>query len=221
MNVVRVWDLPTRVFHWSLAAAVPTMVLTGQVGGAWMKWHFLLGYTVIALLLFRVIWGFFGGYWSRFSTFVHRPHMVIGYLRQREGSAMSVGHNPLGGYSVLAMLLTLLAQAASGLMSDDEILSAGPLAHRLPEAMVRAMTFLHTGPGKWVVILLLLLHVLAIAWYRVGRSENLIRPMLNGEKSLQQEAPESRDDNQARGLALILLLCCATLIAAMLAWARQ
>jgi cytochrome b len=202
-----------------LAVTVPAMVITGYFGGAWMGWHYRIGYAVLTLLLFRLVWGFVGGYWSRFTHFVRRPWAVVAYLRLGNAGA-SVGHNPLGAYSVLSMLLALLAQAASGLMSDDEVLSAGPLVHKVPEGLVRVMSYLHTGPVKLVVILLVCMHLLAIAWYRLRRQENLISPMILGDKKLERCAVASRDDCQARGLAVFLVLACAALVAALLAWAR-
>lgn len=220
MTVVRVWDLPTRAFHWALAAAVPAMVVTGELGGNWLEWHFRLGYAVLTLLLFRLGWGFLGGHWSRFSTFLRGPRTVYAYFRQQAPASIAVGHNPLGGYSVMAMLLVLLLQAISGLMSDDDILHAGPLAHSVSEGVVRAMRTLHAGAGKRVLILLVLLHVAAIVWYRLRQKQNLLGPMVHGDKELERGAPDSRDDSQARGLALVLLLGCAALVAALLAWAR-
>ena len=220
MHIVRGWDLPTRVFHWTLALAVPAMVVSGEIGGAWMEWHFRLGYAVLTLLLFRLGWGFVGGHWSRFGSFVRRPTDVWAYLRQAPAPASAPGHNPLGGYSVLAMLTMLACQAASGLMSDDEILSAGPLVHKASEALVRTMTYLHTGPVKYLLVFLLLLHLLAIAWYRFGKRQNLLGPMLLGDKVLEQSTIASRDDAGTRSLALLLALACAGAVAALLAWAR-
>jgi cytochrome b len=108
-RTVRVWDLPTRVFHWLLAACVLGLLVTGHVGGALMAWHARLGYAVLALLLFRVLWGFVGGYWSRFAAFVAGPARIIAYLRGAD-CPDRLGHNPLGAVSVLAMIALLLVQ---------------------------------------------------------------------------------------------------------------
>ena len=100
---VRVWDLPTRVFHWTLAACVIALVATGQIGGSAMDWHFRFGYAVLTLLLFRLAWGFVGGHWSRFSSFLYAPSTVLRYLRGQGGPELSAGHNPLGAGSVFAL----------------------------------------------------------------------------------------------------------------------
>ena len=219
MKVVRVWDLPTRLFHWVLVATVIGLVITGNVGGDAMVWHFRLGYTVLTLLLFRIGWGFVGGRWSRFSSFVRAPWSVIGYLRDKESDA-SPGHNPLGAYSVLALLAMALAQASAGLMSDDEIMAAGPLVSKVPSDWVTLASFLHTKVFKAVLLALVLLHVGAILWYRFGKRVNLVTPMLTGDKTLPQPVPASRDDAASRLLALGILMVCALAVALLVRWAQ-
>jgi len=118
---VRVWDLPTRLFHWTLALTIIGSIVTAKVGGNAMAWHFRLGYVVFALLLFRLLWGFFGGQWSRFASFFPTPARLSRYLGGRATAADTAGHNPLGALSVLAMLLVLGAQVGSGLFSDDDL----------------------------------------------------------------------------------------------------
>jgi len=96
MSKVRIWDLPTRVFHWALVACIVGLVVTGQIGGTAMAWHFRLGYVVLSLLLFRLVWGFVGGHWSRFAVFVRSPATIAAYLRGHKTPEMEAGHNPLG-----------------------------------------------------------------------------------------------------------------------------
>lgn len=220
MNIVRVWDLPTRVFHWTLAGAIVGLVITGQVGGGAMVWHFRLGYLVLTLLLFRVVWGFVGGYWSRFGSFLAAPTKLLAYLRGTSGGTVSVGHTPLGGYSVLALLLAGLAQVTTGLMSDDEILAAGPLVAKVPPEWVSMASFLHTEVFKLVLVLLVVVHLVAIAWYRWKRQENLTRAMLWGDKHLVVSAPSSEDSAGARLRAVVVLLACAACVGGLLAWAQ-
>ena len=114
MNKVRIWDLPTRVFHWGLVLCLVGLIGTGKIGGEAMVWHFRLGYTVLSLLLFRLVWGFMGGFWSRFHVFVVGPMAIWRYLQGRHSSP-AVGHNPLGALSVLAMLGFILIQVSTGL----------------------------------------------------------------------------------------------------------
>lgn len=161
-HTVRVWDLPTRVFHWALVLGVIGLVATGEVGGDAMLWHFRLGYAVLSLLLFRVLWGFVGGRWSRFASFVHGPSTVLAYLRGQGRPEHSVGHNPLGAGSVLALLGMLLLQVLSGSFSDDEIAATGPMARFVSNATVKLLTQYHSEVGKSILILLVVLHVGAI-----------------------------------------------------------
>src|ERR1035437_10986618 len=118
---IRGWDLPPRLFHWALVLCFAASIVTGTIGGSAMAWHFRSGCLVLSLLLFRLVWGFIGGRWSRFASFVHRPATVLAYIRGQGLPDHSVGHNPLGAGSVLALLSFLLLQVASGSFSDDEI----------------------------------------------------------------------------------------------------
>jgi cytochrome b len=213
----RVWDLPTRLFHWSLAAAVVALILTGRNGA--MDWHFRLGDTVLALLLFRLVWGFVGGRWSRFAAFVRGPSAVLAHLRGRGHPDHLVGHTPLGAVSVLAMLAILALQVATGLMADDEIANAGPLAQRVPEAVSSWATAWHAERGQWVVMALIALHVLAIAYHVGVRRHRLVAPMVSGDKLLAPGATApSRDDARSRLTALALFVACAAFAAWLGSW---
>jgi cytochrome b len=217
---VRVWDLPTRVFHWALALCVVGLVATGQVGGDAMVWHFRLGYAVLTLVLFRLVWGVIGGYWSRFTSFVPSPGNLIAYLKSGDKNSTAIGHNPLGALSVLGLLSAALLQVSAGLMSDDEILATGPLVSKVPPDWVSVATFFHTEVGKLLLIGLVALHVAAIAWYRFKKNENLVRPMVLGDKELPGVHVSSRDDAGSRLGALIIFLACALLVAGLLRWTQ-
>lgn len=210
----RVWDLPTRVFHWALAAAVVGSVVTAKIGGNAMVWHFRLGYAVCALLLFRLVWGLVGGHWSRFSSFVYAPATVLRYLRgaPRPDDHFEVGHNPLGALSVLALIALLLAQVGSGLVADDEIASVGPLNRFVGNAVAGWATSWHADYGSNALLVLIGLHVAAVAFYLVRRHDNLVRPMIDGNKALPPGTPVSRDTAGTRLAALGLLLACAALV---------
>lgn len=207
---VRVWDLPTRLFHWSLFGCIVALVVTAKLGGNAMVWHFRLGHAVLALLLFRLLWGFVGGHWSRFASFLHTPRAVLQHLRG-DAEQSSVGHSPLGALSVFALLAVLTLQVATGLASDDEISFAGPLTRFLPSAIVGQATAYHKDWGQWLVIALVLLHVAAVLFYLLVRRRNLIRPMLDGDKQLHAASAESRDDTSARVLALALAAACTAI----------
>jgi cytochrome b len=212
---VRVWDLPTRLFHWALAVCVVASIVSARIGGNAMVWHFRLGYVVFTLLAFRVLWGLVGGHWSRFVNFVYAPGTVLRYLRgeSRAHEHHEVGHNPLGAFSVFALLALLAAQVGTGLFADDEIASAGPLIKYVSGATSLALTQWHKAFGQWLIIALVLLHVAAIAFYLVKKKHNLVRPMIVGDKALAPGVPAAVDNGRTRGLALLLVALCGGLVA--------
>jgi cytochrome b len=215
LRPVRVWDLPTRLFHWLLALAVVGLVTTAKIGGAAMTLHMRLGLLVLGLLLFRMAWGLVGGRWSRFASFIYAPATILRYLRSgsRDGEHFEVGHNPLGSLSVFGMLAILAVQVATGLVADDEIANVGPLNKYVATATGLAATGWHKTWGQWTVIALVLLHVAAIVGYRVVKKTNLVRPMLGGDKMLPSSVPAARDDIATRGLALVLALVAGGIVA--------
>ncbi|AKJ31717.1 cytochrome b/b6 domain-containing protein [Caldimonas brevitalea] len=199
---IRIWDLPTRLFHWALAASVIGLVVTAKTGGNAMVWHFRLGYLVLALLLFRLAWGLVGGHWSRFATFVYGPRSVLRYLRGGAPAAHTAGHNPLGSFSVFALLLALAAQVTTGLFADDEIAYAGPLAHQVSAELSLSLTWYHKVIGEPLLIALVVLHLLALAFYIGVKRQRLVAPMWHGDKEVDGDLPASRDGAGARWLAL-------------------
>lgn len=213
---VRVWDLPTRIFHWALVICVVGLVTTAQIGGSAMGWHFRFGYAVLSLLLFRLIWGVVGGKWSRFSSFLHSPTTIWRHLRGQSPPEHSVGHTPLGSLSVFALLAFLLVQVATGLVSDDEITTSGPLTRYVSGAVVSAATNYHTEIGKFMLLGLVVLHISAIIFYRVKKREDLIRPMIQGDKVTQVAVRGSRDDTRSRTFGAIVFFACAALVAGIL-----
>ncbi|MBL8352259.1 MAG: cytochrome b/b6 domain-containing protein [Burkholderiaceae bacterium] len=216
---VRVWDLPTRLFHWLLAAAVIGLVVTGKVGGNALVWHMRLGLLVFALLGFRLVWGFIGGRWSRFASFVRAPAALLRYLRgePRPGDHFEVGHNPLGALSVLAMIGVLVLQVATGLVADDEIATTGPLNRHVATATGLAATAWHKGWGQGLLLALVALHVAAIVAYRL-RGRNLVQPMLTGDQPLPPGVLPSADSAATRCAAAVVL----AIFAAIAVWiARQ
>lgn len=213
---VRVWDLPTRLFHWVLLACVAGLLITGHVGGGWMTWHFRLGYAVLALVLFRVLWGFLGGRWSRFVRIVPSPGTLWRYLKGRTSphEHLEVGHNPLGALSVLGLLGLLALQVACGLVSDDEIANVGPLNRFVSAETAAWATHWHKDIGQWLLVAAIVLHVSAIVFYRVKKQRDLVGPMWRGDKLLDAGTPASRDDTATRiGAAVVLALCAAAAVA--------
>lgn len=210
---VRIWDLPTRLFHWALVVCVVGAVASAKIGGNAMVWHMRLGYAILALLLFRAVWGLIGGRWSRFANFIYGPAAYLRYLRGRPGAEdrFEIGHNPLGALSVLLMLGWLAVQVGSGLIADDEIATTGPLVRFVTMETSLAWTSHHKELGQAGVFALVALHLAAIVFYRL-RGKNLVLPMLTGDKALTAQVPASRDTVLTRGLALLVMAAAAVAV---------
>ena len=214
LTTVRVWDLPTRAFHWLLASCVFGSIASAWIGGNAMAWHFRVGYVVFTLLGFRILWGLVGGHWSRFANFVYAPATIARYLRgaSQAHEHHEVGHNPLGALSVFGLLGLLALQVGTGLFADDEIASSGPLVKFVRGATSLALTKWHKSVGQWLIITLIVLHIGAVLYYLTAKKRDLLRPMLSGDKQLVVPAPAAIDDGRSRTLAAVLLALCSGLV---------
>jgi len=186
----RVWDLPTRLFHWALVASVTAGWALGEFRSfSTINWHFYLGYTTGGLILFRLIWGIVGPPTARLSALFPKPSEVIDYLRHlsdREPSAV-VGHSPLGSLSVLALLTSLMVQVSTGLFAeDDSLFSEGPLSYLVEEKTVQFCNAIHEI-NSGILMGLVILHVGALLFYLIWKRENLIRPMITGWKIVRRD----------------------------------
>lgn len=186
MQKVRVWDLPLRLFHWALAisvigayicikAAAQSSGWFSTSGIDWMYWHTLLGYSTVALILFRIIWGIVGPKYARFTQFIRGPGAILAYFR---GEYQGLGHNPLGALSVIALLLIFGFQGFSGLFVDD-FLWPGPLAY-LSSAWSKTLSTLHRQ-NEIIMIAIFILHIAAIVYYRLVKKNNLLPAMITGD----------------------------------------
>jgi len=204
---IRVWDLPLRLFHWALAVCVTTSIVTGLIGGNAMQVHFWSGYCLIALLVFRLVWGVIGSHHARFWNFVRGPRDVLRYVRGDDPRPphLRIGHNPLGSLSVIALLLVVSLQVISGLFANDEIFNEGPLANYVSGRTSAILTFYHTTIGQPLIYALVGLHLAAIAYYAIIKRENLVRPMLTGDIDTVAGAPAARDTWALRLLALLIV----------------
>ena len=201
---ILVWDAPVRVFHWVLAVLVVFSFVTGKVAGSWLEWHMRSGYAILALVIFRLAWGLIGSDTARFASFLRGPGIAIGYLRETlaRRHPRVLGHNPLGGWMVVFMLLVLLVQALSGLFVDDEIMTQGPLTGKASGAVVARLTALHHY-NHWVIAGMVALHLVAIATYHWVLKVNLVSPMVNGSIPAQPGATAPRTASTT--LAAVLL----------------
>jgi cytochrome b len=204
LHRIRIWDLPTRIFHLALLLAVTGLVATGLLGGSAMVWHFRCGQALLALLVFRLLWGIWGGHWSRFSAMWFSPVVLWTYLSGKGGNALRTGHSPMGSLSVLAFLVVLSVQVATGLVSDDAIATTGPLSHLVSNAVVASATAFHTQWGKLMILSLVVLHLSAIVGYSL-KGQPLVGAMVHGDKALPEPMPASRDDARSRLLAATFL----------------
>lgn len=187
---VRVWDVPTRLFHWSLAALVTASLVTGKfdsvLGATTLEWHRRFGYAILGLVAFRLVWGFAGGTHARFDSFLKGPAAVLAYARAMRGREhpVSVGHNPLGGWSVVAMIVAVAAQAVTGLfLVQEDYGFTGPLARFVSNAASGRLGAFHEA-NFWVIAGLVGLHLAAIATHAVAFGENLVAAMFSGTKRL-------------------------------------
>jgi len=211
-TAVKVWDAPVRLFHWLLVFLFAFMFFSGKSGSDWIEWHMRAGYAVLALVLFRILWGFAGSTHARFSNFLAGPSACVGFAKKllARAPAPHAGHNPLGGWMVLVLLLALLFQASTGLFANDDLLSEGPLASLVSKAMSDRLSTLHS----WNFNLLLLLaglHVIAVLYHAGFMKENLIGAMFTGVKHLPANAVAGSAPARFTSLwlALFLLLAAA------------
>lgn len=205
---IRVWDLPTRLFHWSMVVVVAGAILTGLNGGNMMVHHQRLGVILVGLIAFRLAWGFLGSHTARFSSFVRGPGAIAAYLR---GQWHGIGHNPLGALSVLALLALFGFQAISGLFANDDIAFEGPLRTLVDKSTSDWITGIHASM-LWWLLALVALHVGAVLFYAHAKKDNLVRPMLTGWK----EVDDTVEDPPRRGGLLNFLIALAIGVAA--AW---
>ncbi|MTE02115.1 cytochrome B [Paracoccus sp. YIM 132242] len=180
----RIWDPALRVFHWTLAVLVIANWLLGKIGPSDMTLHFWLGYGVIALLVFRLVWGFVGPATARFTRFVRGPRAVVSYAREmiHPHPTYWPGHSPVGALAVVAMLGVLALQVTTGLFADpDDYINVGPLASTVSSETSRMALRWHNR-GADLILILVLLHWAVILFYRLWKREDLVRPMIDGWK---------------------------------------
>ncbi len=184
-----------------------------------MQWHAYVGYCALTLILFRVCWGFVGSYHARFFNFIPSPNSLREYLQGQTKAVL--GHNPLGSFSVIALLFSVGLQAATGLFANDDIAFEGPFAKYVSNAMVELLTSIHRI-NSTILIILIGLHLSAIIYYQIFKHENLVKPMLVGDKEIDpsEEAKysptdlgrASKDGGLQRGFALLLLSLIAVIL---------
>jgi cytochrome b len=210
MRLLKVWDLPVRLFHWAIVLLILAAWLSQELDQ--MELHMWIGRTILTLLLFRIVWGFIGSDTARFGRFLRSPVAGLrhlGRLRQREPDR-EIGHNAAGGWMVLLMLLLLGVQAGTGLFSNDDGDTEGPLMHLVSKDQSDALSHIHSLNFK-LIEGAIVLHVVAIAAYRLLKRQDLVRPMISGKKLLPSDAAAPRLANPL--LALVTLIVAAAAVA--------
>lgn len=179
-----IWDLPTRLFHWLLVASLTIQYATAEWMDDAMEWHFYVGYFTIGLVLFRIIWGFIGPEHARFRHFLKGPGAIASYIRTLpdKHAAAHTGHNPLGGVFVVVMLLLIAVQAVSGLFMTDDVFLDGPYRHLVSSETQDLMNTLHHQVIN-ALLLVIALHIAAIAFYAIYKKQSLTPPMIHGKKA--------------------------------------
>lgn len=211
-KIIRVWDLPIRLFHWLLVLCIVGSLISVNLGGNAIEWHAYFGYSVLTLLVFRIVWGLIGSRHARFASFLPNKKAILDYLQGN--SPRVLGHNPIGALSVFALLFALMVQVVTGLFVDDEIAFQGPLAKYVSSSAASFLSEIHEG-NQVVIYTLVTIHIAAIWYYKKFKGENLIKPMISGDKEIDpsEEAnylpadlgQDSKDGALQRGFALLLL----------------
>lgn len=206
---VRVWDLPTRIFHWALALAILCGYVSRYYGDADFVWHKWNGYFVLILIVFRIIWGFVGGTTARFVNFFPLPSGMWRYARSfLRGGERYFGHNPLGGAMILVMLVAVLAQGVSGLFNSNDILFDGPFVKLVSDNAVKLAGVIHHYAFK-AIELLVVIHIAAALTYHFLKGEPLISAMFTGKKPADTYVGAA----ELRGGSLMLALACLAMAA--------
>lgn len=192
---VKVWDLPVRLFHWAIVLLLAFQLVSGKIGDEMMVWHAYSGYGVLALVIFRILWGFAGSTHARFASFLAGPAATLRFAKRlfsRE-AVPQVGHNPLGGWMVIALVASLALQAASGLFANDGVSVEGPLASLVSLDVSNDMSEFH----RWnlrLLVALSVVHVAAVLFHLFVKRENLTGAMFTGVKRVPEAAVRERRD---------------------------
>ena len=200
---IRLWDLPTRLFHWLLVLAVIAAVVSGQLGGNLIEVHGKIGLAIVGLIAFRLVWGFAGSTYARFAQFFPTPAKIKVYLK---GEWRGLGHNPLGGLSVFSLIFLLTVQVTSGLFSNDDIAFVGPLFELIDKSLSDRLSGIHHLLSN-VLIALVVLHVGAVIFHGRVKKDDLVKPMLTGWKEGVTGEPAKGGGIIALVVALVIAGC--------------
>jgi len=198
-----VWDLPTRLFHWLFVLTIVSLYFTAQPGDpTWMPWHMRLGYFALGLVSFRIIWGFIGPRHARFVNFLKGPGPILQYMR---GGIKAVGHNPMGGWMVVLMLVLVGVQVTTGLFTSDDIAFAGPYNPAVSSAHASLLGTIHHKNFYYFILTAVALHLCAITVYTFAFKEKLVPAMFHGHKDAEHVPATEAISNHELVKALIVI----------------
>ena len=206
-----IWDLPLRLFHWSFVLTIFALWYTAEQGSELVEIHMQIGYVALALLVFRVLWGFIGPTHARFSQFIPSPNKLLNYLLAKSEHKEAPGHNPLGALMVVLMIVLVLVQAISGLFIDNEVFSTGPYNSLVSSDTEKFMSFIHHNTFD-LVLGAIALHIAAIGYYTFIKKKNLILPMITGQKSANDVDKSDAIPHSKIILAIVIATLCAAFI---------
>jgi len=208
-----VWDLPVRIFHWTLALSIVGAYVTNRLGVAYFKYHVWFGYLILLLVCCRLVWGIVGTRHALFRNFIQGPVQTTKYTFAvlKGKSVHYVGHNPLGAWMVIFLLGTLLIQSVTGLFSNDEIFNVGPLYGYVAKETSLNLTSIHRQLF-YLIIIAVVFHVVAVLAHHFLKKEPLIVAMITGRKpAFVADERESISSSRA-GLAVILFVVFSALL---------
>jgi cytochrome b len=210
INRLMVWDLPVRIFHWALVLLILFSWWSGKEGGNLMQYHMWSGYAILTLGLFRLAWGVAGSSSARFTSFVRGPRAALAYLRTlpERRAGVHIGHNPLGGWSVVLMLVCILLQAGTGLFANDDIVTEGPLYKLVSKDTSDFLTSIHYY-NFYVLLALIAAHIGAVLFYVFYKADNLIKPMFTGYKLRARGDAAPRIASTWLAAVLVAVAACA------------
>ena len=207
---IRIWDLPTRLFHWLLVISIVAAIVTGKIGGNAIVWHGRIGLFIVGLLAFRIVWGFIGSTYARFASFFPTPAKIGRYLR---GQWRGLGHNPLGALSVFGLLAAIALQLVTGLLANDDIAYQAYLSGLIDKSLGDTLTGVHRLAIN-LLIALIGLHLAAIVFYAHVKKDNLVKPMLTGWKETEEGTEDSSAQSATGGGMVAFIVAMAIALAA-------
>lgn len=213
-KILKIWDLPVRIFHWSLVILFIAAYVTNSLGAEYFTYHLWTGYTMIVLVSFRILWGVVGTYHARFINFIRNPiattKYALSFLKKTE--QYYAGHNPLGAIMVVALLLGILVQAVTGLFTNDEILNVGPLYAYVTDELSLKLTSLHRQLFYWILGAIFL-HIFAVLFHIWFKRDNIIKAMFTGKKNAEGLEGEQSISSSKLWLAIIIVVVLALVLA--------